>query len=55
MHSNNNALREQGGNSNNVQPYYTKLDNILISLVIWEFLPFVLVDWFINRGGKNYD
>lgn len=32
---------------------YTRLDNILITLVIWRFLPLYLVDWFINRGGKR--
>jgi len=50
-----NARLGSKGEFKNTQKHYTRLDNFLILLVIWEFLPLSLVDWFINRGGKRHD
>lgn len=55
MLKNENAPLAGKGELGNTRKYYTRLDNFLILLVIWKFLPLSLVDWFINRGGKHHD
>jgi|CXWL01.1.fsa_nt_gi hypothetical protein len=55
MITNGNAPLAGKGELENTQKYYTRLDNFLISLVIWKFLPLSVVDRIINRGGKPHD
>ena len=55
MSINGNAPLAGKGELENTRKYYTRLDNFLILLVIWKFLPLSLVDCFINRGGKHHD
>ena len=55
MLKNENAPLAGKGEIKNTYFNYTRLDNFLILLVMWKFLPLSLVDWFINRGGKHHD
>lgn len=56
MPTNGNApLAGKGAFKNTLKKYYTRLDNLIISLVMWRFLPVSLVDWIINRGEKRHD
>ncbi len=55
MSINGNAPLVGKGEFEDTPANYTRLDNFLISLVIWRFLPISLVDWIINHGGKRHD
>ena len=50
---NGNALLSRKGEFENTNLIYTRLDNFLISLVIWQVLPVSLVEWLVN-GGRKY-
>lgn len=50
---NGNALLSRKGKFENTNLIYTRLDNFLISLVIWQVLPVSLVEWLVN-GGRKY-
>ncbi|MXS84171.1 hypothetical protein [Nitrosomonas oligotropha] len=54
MHTNKNARWQAGENtftSTKSSANYTTLDNFMISLIIWQFLPLSQVNLFVNRHG----